>query len=109
MDLNAAGSGMEQTGRNAAFGQGSSGNPYRVASSLGADSAAYNDAVGKNFTPTSVLNQTVVSSNGMSGQDYSSRMLSNGSLLPDENGMSAGTSTGIAKLLLDGQRQIGTL
>jgi hypothetical protein len=100
---------MEQTGRNAAFGQGSSGNPYRVASSLSQDSAMYNDAVGKNFTPTSVLNQTVTSGNGMSGQDYSSRMLSNGTLLPDANGMAPDTSQGIAKLLLDGQRQIGTL
>jgi len=109
MDLTEAGQGMEQSGRNAAFGQGSSGNPYRVASTLGANSARYMDQVGSGFTPTSVLNQTVASSNGMSGQDYSSRMLSNGKLLPDANGMSADTNTGIAKLLLDGQRQVGTL
>lgn len=109
MDLNVAGAGMEQTGRNAAFGQGSSGNPYRVASTLGADSARYMDQVGSGFTPTSVLNQTVTSGNGMSGQDYSSRMLSNGRLLPDSNGMAPDTSQGIAKLLLDGQRQVGTL
>lgn len=110
MDLSEAGEGTaEYTGRTAAFGQGSSGNPYRVASSLGADSAKWNDEVGKNFTPTSVLNQTVMSANGMSATDYGTRMLSNGSELPTGNGMSPDTRTGIAKLLLDGMRQVGTL
>lgn len=106
MDLNEP-DGM--IGRNAAFGQGSAGNPYRVASSLAQDSAQYNDEVGKGLTPTSVLNSTVPSANGISSADYSQRELSNGSLLPTGNGMSAATRTGIAKLLLDGQRQIGIL
>lgn len=110
MDLMEAGEGgQEYTGRNSAFNMGSSGNPYRVASSLSADSAKWNDEVGKDFTPTSVLNQTVQSGNGMSAADYSSRTLSNGTLLPTQNGMSSGTRTGIAKLLLDGMRQVGTL
>lgn len=110
MDLNEAGEGgQEFSGRSAAFAQGSSGNPYRVASSLGDDSIQYNDAVGKNFTPQSVLQQTVQSSNGMSQSDYSSRMLSNGSMLPSGNGEDATTRQGIASLLLDGMRQVGTL
>lgn len=110
MDLTEAGeSGGDFVGRSAAFGQGSGGNPYRVASSLGADSARFNDQVGKGFTPESVLNQTVRSGIGMSQQDYSSRMLSNNTMLPSANGMSRGTMQGIAKLLLDGMHTVGTL
>jgi hypothetical protein len=109
MDLINAGSGQDHVGRTAAFGQGSGGNPYRVASSLQQDSANYQDEVGSGFTPTSVLNQTVGSGNGMSSGDYTSRTLSNGSLLPTENGMAGNTHQGIAKMLLDGQRQIGIL
>ena len=110
MDLTEAGEGgQEFTGRNAAFGQGSSGNPYRVASSFSQDSAKWNDAVGSGFTPQSVLNSTVASGNGMSSGDYGNRMLSNGSMLPTTNGMDQNTSKGIAKLLLDGQRQVGIL
>lgn len=90
------------------FQQGSSGNPYRVASSLGDDSVMYNDMVGKNFTPTSVLNQTVMSGNGMSQADQS-RQLANGAFLPTPNGEDQKTSQGIAGLLLDGMRQVGTL
>lgn len=107
MDLTEAGEGGAETyGRNAAFGQGSSGNPYRVASSM--NGTAYSDKVGQGFTPQSVLQQTVASSNGYSSGDYA-RMLSNGSLLPDSNGMDSKTSTGIDRLLLDGMRQVGTL
>jgi len=110
MDLTEAGEGgQEYTGRNAAFGQGSSGNPYRVSSSLSQDSAQWNDRVGSGFTPQSVLNTTVASGNGMSGSDYSTRMLSNGSMLPTVNGMDPKTNQGIANLLLDGQRQVGIL
>lgn len=92
-----------------AFSHGVAGNPAMVSSSLSADSAKWNDEVGKTFTPTSVLNTTVPSVNGISQQDYSSRALSNGSLLPDSNGMSTATSQGIDKLLLDGRQQVGTL
>lgn len=95
--------------RNESFQNGSAGRPYRVASTMDANSASYNDEVGKNFTPQSVLNSTVQSGNGMSSNDYSSRTLSNGSLLPTGNGESADTRTGIAKLLLDGQRLAGIL
>lgn len=110
MDLTEAGEGgQEFTGRTAAFGQGSSGAPYRVGSSLAADSAKWNDEVGSGFTPQSVLNSTVASSNGFDASSYSSRVLSNGSLLPTANGMDTKTDQGIAKLLLDGQRQVGTL
>lgn len=110
MDLTEAGEGgQEFTGRNSAFGQGSGGNPYRVASSLSQDSATWNDAVGQGFTPQSVLNSTVASGNGMDANSYSTRMLSNGSMLPTLNGMDTKTSSGIAKLLLDGQRQVGIL
>lgn len=110
MDLTEAGEGGAETyGRNAAFGQGSSGNPYRVASSLQQDSATYNDQVGKMFNPQSVLNSTVGSGNGMSSSDYSSRVLSNGSELPTQNGMDSNTHAGIARILLDGMRQVGTL
>jgi hypothetical protein len=110
VDLSEAGEGSPETyGRNAAFGQGSSGNPYRVSTSLGQDSAKWNDTVGQGFTPESVLNTTVSSANGMSASDYSTRMLSNGSLLPTGNGEDTTTQQGIAKLLLDGKRQVGTL
>lgn len=77
--------------------------------SLGADSASYNDEVGKHFTPESVLNSTVQSGNGQSASDYSNRILSNGAMLPTMNGMSQDTSKGIDKLLLDGQRLAGIL
>lgn len=110
MDLNEAGEGgQEFVGRNTAFAHGSAGNPYRVVNSLSEDSARWNDAVGRNFTPQSVLNSTVRSGNGMSSGEYGSRMLSNGSLLPTPNGMSEQTAHGIDKLLLDGMRQVGTL
>lgn len=109
MDLSEAGQANGFVGRNEAFGQGSAGAPYRVANSLQQDSAIWNDSVGSGFTPQSVLNQTVASGNGMSSGDYSSRELSNGSMLPTQNGMSADTRTGIAKILLDGMRQVGTL
>lgn len=108
MDLQEAGEGAaEYTGRNAAFGQGSSGNPYRVASSM--NGTAYADQPGSGLTPQSVLQSTVASGNGMSSNDYSSRMLSNGSMLPTANGMDPKTNQGIARLLLDGQRQVGIL
>lgn len=110
MDLAEAGEGQaEYTGRSEAFGHGSSGNPYRVSSSLGDTSKQWTDAVGSGFTPQSVLNTTVASGNGMSANDYSTRMLSNGSMLPTLNGMDTKTNQGIAKLLLDGQRQVGIL
>lgn len=108
MDLQQAGAGQEFIGRSESFNMGSGGMPYRVATSFGQDSARFNDQVGKNFTPESVLNQTVRSPNGMSVSDYS-RILTNGAMLPDANGMSADTSQGIAKILLDGRRTIGTL
>lgn len=110
MDLTDAGAGAETYGRSAAdFQNGSSGNPYRVATSMGAHSASYEDAVGRHFTPESVLNQTVGSGNGMSANDYSSRVLSNGGMLPTLNGMDAKTGEGIDRLLLDGMRTVGTL
>jgi hypothetical protein len=110
MDLSEAGEGgQEFTGRTAAFGQGSSGNPYRVASSLGADSAKWNDEVGSGFNPQSVLNSTVQSGDGMNSNEYNSRILSNNTLLPSGNGSDPTTTTGIDKLLLDGKREVGTL
>lgn len=99
----------EMSGRNASFGQGQTGNPARVSSSLAADGAKWTDEVGSGFNPQSVLNTTVQSGNGMNSNEYNSRVLSNGSLLPSSNGMDSGTNTGIDKLLLDGQREIGTL
>lgn len=108
MDLTEAGEGgQEFTGRSAAFGQGSSGNPYRVASSM--NGTAWGDSVGSTFTPQSVLNSTVASGNGSNQEDYQSRVLSNGSLLPTANGMDPKTHQGIDKLLLDGQRMAGIL
>jgi hypothetical protein len=109
VDLNDAGAGTGTVGRTEAFGHGSSGNPYRVANSLQQDSAIWNDEVGSGFTPQSVLNTTVSSGDGMSADDYSNRTLSNGTLLPTGNGESTDTRQGIAKLLLDGKRQVGTL
>lgn len=109
MDLNQAGAAGEMPGRQESFSQGSSGNPYRVASTMDENSVRYNDMVGKDFTPTSVLNQTVLSGNGMSQNDYSTRVLSNGTELPTGNGEDPQTRQGIARLLLDGMRQVGTL
>lgn len=99
----------DMSGRTASFGQGSSGNPARVSSSLQADSARWTDEVGSGFNPQSVLNTTVGSGNGMNANDYSSHVLSDGSMLPNSNGMSSGTSTSEDKLLLDGKRELGTL
>jgi hypothetical protein len=107
MDLNQAGT--EQPGRMESFSQGSGGNPYRVATSLGQDSAAYMREIGNGFTPESVLNSTVHSGNGESASDYSSRTLSNGAMLPTGNGEDQQTQQGIARILLDGMRQVGTL
>lgn len=110
MDLTEAGEGgQEFSGRNAAFGQGSGGSPYRVASSLQQDSDTWNDSVGKGFNPQSVLNNTVQSSNGINANEYQRRELSNGAMLPSGNGQDSNTTSGIDKLLLDGMRQVGTL
>jgi hypothetical protein len=96
-------------GRSEAFGQGQSGNSTMVSSSLQQDSANFNDRVGKTFTPQSVLNSTVGSGNGMSTSDYSSRMLTNGGLLPTGNGESSDTQKALDKILLDGKQAVGTL
>jgi hypothetical protein len=109
MDLAQAGAGGEIPGRNAAFQQGSSGNPYRVASSFSQDSASYMDKVGRGFTPESVLNSTVQSSNGMSPGDYSSRTLTNGAKLPTSNGSSSDTWNLDTKLRLDGKPLLSPL
>jgi hypothetical protein len=95
---------MNMPGRNMAFGQGQAGDSTRVGSSLAADSARFNDSVGKDFTPMSVLNQSNPSSgNGMSSTDFSQRTLTNGAQLPSVNGDSADTYKGDVGLLLDGK------
>lgn len=109
MDLNQAGANGELPGRTEAFQQGTTGTPYRVASSLSQDSARFNDQVGRGFTPESVLNTTVQSGNGMSASDYQNRTLTNGSMLPTQNGDSSGTWSTDVKLMLDGKPLLSRL
>jgi hypothetical protein len=66
MDLSQAGAGGDTVGRTQAFSEGSTGNPYHVASVLGSGSMS---PIG--FTPESVLNSVQPSGNGMSSEDAS--------------------------------------
>lgn len=110
MDLNEAGAGGEMPGRNAAFQQGSSGAPYRVASSFSQDSARFNDQVGSSFTPQSVLNQSNPSTgNGESMNDFNTRTLTNGAQLPTQNGSAASTWNTDVHLMLDGKPLLSPL
>lgn len=73
--------------RNTAFGQGQTGTPGEVASSLGADSARQNAMVPQGFTPQSVLHSYIQSPNGMSSADADRRLIGGG-MLKSPNGTS---------------------
>lgn len=86
MDLDQNGIDDGFVGRNEAFGQGRSGTPAHVASSLNLDSAVFNSQVPGRFTPRSVLQEVNQrTSNGMSAQDYT-RVLPGGYQIPSSNG-----------------------
>jgi len=96
--------------RNVSFGQGMSGDPTRVSSSLSADSARFNDEVGSGFTPMSVLNQSNPGTgNGMSSTDFTTRTLTNGVELPSPNGESQSTYKSDVNLILDGKPLLSPL
>ena len=67
MDLNQAGGGADQVGRNEAFSQGTTGNPYHVASVLSSGQGSPTSQMG--FTPNSVLESVMPTGNGMSSLD----------------------------------------
>jgi hypothetical protein len=67
MDNSQAGGGADQVGRNEAFSQGTTGNPYHVASSLQSDQSSPTSSMG--FTPNSVLESVMPTGNGQSAAD----------------------------------------
>jgi hypothetical protein len=67
MDNSQAGGGADQVGRNEAFSQGTTGNPYHVASSLQSDQSSPTSSMG--FTPNSVLESVMPTGNGQSSAD----------------------------------------
>jgi hypothetical protein len=95
-------------GRTANFAQGTLGDRTRVSSSLDQDSAIWADKVGRTFRPSSVLNMTTASNNGLSDAD-SGRRISTGEFLPTSNGSSQETWGKDNALLLDGDPPSGTL
>ena len=86
MDNDLAGTGS----MTAHFEDGHNGNPYRVASTNGS-SVSETSNMPTAFTPQSVLQAQEPSQNGMSGGDYSNRMLAGGQMLPSMNGSSTGS------------------
>jgi hypothetical protein len=76
VDLDQAGAGTENIGRNEAFGQGMQTRPTTFASSLADDSAVFNAKVaGSAYSPHSILQPLMRNpgGNGMSAQDASNR------------------------------------
>lgn len=102
MDLDQAGA---LPGRTASFGYGMNGTPGSVASSLNADSARFNDLVGREMlTPHSVLQGLPgMSGNGKSAED-AQRTLPGGYTLPSSNGISSGTYDAAMRLHMLGSR-----
>lgn len=74
--------------RTMAFGQGQTGTPGEVASSLTVDSQRQNAMVPQGFTPQSVLHPYIQSANGMSASDADRRLVGGG-MLKSMNGTSA--------------------
>jgi hypothetical protein len=106
MDLDQAGAGTEQVGRNEAFGQGTTGTPWTVASSLNQESSVLNAKVaGTAYSPQSVLQPMMKNpgGNGMSAKDAENRTMT-GDYYGNDNGSSESTfkTSSMMKLLNGG-------